>query len=187
MNMTADLWIFCHHCDQFVRQILRVRSHKADPLQTFDLYHLFKKLGKTDRMLQSFTVGIDILSQQHDFHYAIFRQSADLFQDFLRLTALLATADIGHDTVAAEIVAAKHDVYSGFEAVFAVHRQILHDLLCVLPGIHHHLISGKHLIEKLRELVQVVSAKDQIDKAVTLFDFLDHLILLHHAAAECNL
>ena len=40
MKMPADLFGFLHHLNQLVRQILGMRGHKADPLQSFDLLDL---------------------------------------------------------------------------------------------------------------------------------------------------
>ena len=58
--------------------LTRLGCHKADPLQPFNLFHTAQKFCKTDRMFQIFSIGVDILSKKHDFHYAVFYQSFNL-------------------------------------------------------------------------------------------------------------
>ena len=63
-------------------------------------------------------------------------QFLDLADDILRLPAPLPAPHIRNDTVAAEIVAAKHDIDAGLKGVLPLYRKILHDLVCILPDIH---------------------------------------------------
>ena len=55
------------------------------------------------------TVGVDILSEQGHLLEAAVAQVAHLAEDALHVTAALASAGIGNDTVVAEVVAASHD------------------------------------------------------------------------------
>ena len=113
-------------------------GHETDPLQSRNLIDLSQKLRKCHRMLQILTIGVDILAKQHDFHHAVSHQALDLCDNVLRLSAALPSSYIRNDAVAAEVVAAKHDVDAGFKAVFPLSRQILHYPVGVFPNVHHH-------------------------------------------------
>ncbi len=184
--MMADLGKLLHGLDQLVRQILGMGSHKTDALDAVNLCRLPQKLRKGDGHFQIFSVGVYILSKKHDLHHAVRRQFLNLPQDILRLAASLPPPHIGDNAVAAKIVAAKHDVNPRFKEVFSLRRKILHNLVRILPDIDDHLLRLQAAKEKLCEFINIVSAKDQIDKAVALFQLFHHRGLLHHAAAESD-
>ena len=108
--MSADLFRMLHHLNEFLRQILGLGRHESDPLQAFDLLHFLQKLRKGNGLFQVLTVRKYILSQQHDLHHTVCHQSLDLPDDILRITASLPAADIGDNTIAAEIIAAEHNI-----------------------------------------------------------------------------
>ena len=183
--MCADLLTVTHRLDQVIGQILRVGCHETDALQSLNLINLAEKLGKCHRLLQVLSVGVDVLSQQHDLHNAVCYQSLDLIDDILRLSAALPSAHVRHDAVAAEVVAAKHDVDTGLKGIFAVYRKLLHDLVGILPDIHDHAVFAHHAAaQQLRQLENIVGTKDQIDIRVALLDLLNDRRLLHHAATK---
>ena len=99
-----------HVTRPLIRQILGVGGHETDPLQSLDSFYFLQKLCKGNGLFQIFTVGIYILSQQHDLHNAVRHQSLDLTDDILRITAALPATDIRYNTVAAEIIAAEHNI-----------------------------------------------------------------------------
>ena len=182
--MAAYFFRLCHHLDQLVREILRMGCHKTNAPDALDFFHLAQKRRKTHRLRQIFSVGIDVLPQQHDLHNAILCQPLDLADNVARLSAALPPAHIRHDTVAAKIIAAEHDVHAGFEAVFSPERQILHDLPRILPDVDHHILFGHRAPDKLRKFIKIVRPEHQIDKAVLLPQPFYHVRLLHHAAAQ---
>ena len=184
MKMEADLFAVAHRIDQLLREILRVGGHETDPLKTFDLFHSSQEFRKCDRIFQILSVGVDVLSQKHDFHDTVSHQSLDLLNNIFRLPASLASAHIRHDAVAAEVIAAEHDVDTGFERILSLDREFLHDLVCSFPYIDHHLLLHEALVEQLRKLEDIVGSEDQVHMAVALLDLCDYLRLLHHAAAE---
>ncbi len=184
MQMTADLRRTPHDLDQLVRQILRMRCHKADAPQSLNVLHLLQKFRKGHGIFQIFSVGVDVLPKQHDFRHAVLHKRFDLTQDILRLPAPLPPAHIGHDTIAAKIIAAKHNVHAGLIAVLAFYRQIFHDFIRPLPDIHNHIFGRKSPCKKFGKLKNVVGAKDQIHKPITFPYVFNHGVFLHHAAAE---
>ena len=159
-------------------------SHETNPLQAFDFLHLFQKLRKAHGILEIFAVGVDVLAQQHDFHHAVCHEGTDLLDDLLRLPAPFPATHIGNDAVAAEIVAAKHDVDAGFKEIFPVTGQIFHDLVGVLPDIDDHPVGNHGSVDQLGEFIEVMGTENQVDETVALLDLLHHLRLLHHTAAE---
>lgn len=88
------------------------------------------------------------------------------------------------DAIAAEIVAAKHDVDTGFKEIFPVTGQIFHDLVGVLPDIDDHPVGNHGSVDQLGEFIEVMGTENQVDETVALLDLLHHLRLLHHTAAE---
>ena len=112
MQMTADFFGCFHDCNQIIRQIFRMRRHKPNPLQSLNLLYHLQKLRKGDRLFQIFSVRIHILPKQHDLNYPVCHQTFNLPDNILRLPAPLPAPHIRHNTIAAEVVAAKHDIYT---------------------------------------------------------------------------
>ena len=188
MKLSAYLLRMRHHIDQLIRQIHRMRSHKTDPLQSLDLIHLLQKLRKGDRMLQILSIRIDILSQQHNFNNTICHQLFDLLNDLLRFPAALPSPDIWHDTIAAEVVAAKHNVNTALKGIFPLDRKLLHNRIRVLPDIHDHPLFRRGIkythCQQLCKLKYIVGSKNNIHIAVACFDLIYHGLFLHHTSAK---
>ena len=89
-------------------------------------------------MLQILSIRVYILSQQHDFHNPIFDQCFDLPYNILCFPAAFPATYIRYNTVAAEIVAAEHNVDSGLEGIFSFVWKIFHDLIRIFPDIDDH-------------------------------------------------
>ena len=170
MQMAADLFGVLHGIDEFIGEILRMRSHEADPLKSLDLFHSSQEFRKCDWLFQVLSVGVDVLSQKHDFHDTVSYKTLDLLDNIFRLSASLASAHIRHDAVAAEVVAAEHDVDTRFERILSLDREFLHDLVCSFPYIDHHLLLHEALVEQLRKLEDIVGSEDQVHMAVALLD-----------------
>ena len=132
----ADFFAFCHYLNQLIRKVLRMRSHKTDALQSFHFFQHGKKLGKGHWIFQSFSVGIYILSQKHYFGNSVCHKTFHFLYNGFRFPASLSSSNIRHNTVATEVIAAKHDIYTGFERIVALCGKILHDLIRSIPDIH---------------------------------------------------
>ena len=87
-------------------------------------------------MFQCLSIGINILSQKHNFRYTVSYQTLDLFYDRLRFATLLSSSYIWYNTVTAEIIAAKHNIDTRLKGIFTVSRHTLHDLIRFLPDIN---------------------------------------------------
>ena len=134
--MMADFIAFCHNFNQFIRKIFWMGSHKTNTLQSFHLFQHSEKLGKGHWIFQSFSVGVYILSQKHYLGNSVRHKSFHFLYNGLRFTASLSSSYIRHNTVAAEVVAAKHDIYTGFERIVTLCGKILHNLIRSLPDIY---------------------------------------------------
>ena len=140
MQVMTDFFALCHSLDQFVGQILRMGSHKTDTLQSFDLFHFFQKFCKGNRCLQIFSVGIYVLTKEHDLCNAVCNQLLDLTNNGLRLTALFTATDIRNNAIAAEVIATKHYADACLEGIFTGSWHTLHDLIGFFPDINDLVI-----------------------------------------------
>ena len=180
--MMAYLLAFSHIFDQFVRQILWMGSHEPDPFKAWNSFYHLKKLRKGYRMLQGFAIGIYILSKKHHLCHPICYQRLHFIYDRLRLSAALPSTYIRNNTVAAEIIAAEHNIYPGFERVITLCRQFFHDLFCTFPNFHQLAVPVFHLIEQLCKPENIVGSKYKIYKWIILPDLIYYMLFLHHAA-----
>ena len=142
--MSADLIRVFHDLDQLIGKILRMGCHEPDALDFIDFFYFLQKLCEGNFIFQVFTVGVDVLTKQHNFHNAVVCELFDLLQNFLRASALFSSADIRNNTVGAEIVAAEHDIDAGFKRIFALYREVFHDLIGILPDVDDHAAALKH-------------------------------------------
>ena len=166
MQVAADFLRLLHDRNQVVRQILRVGSHEADALQPLYLLHLLQKLRKGDGLVQILSIGIHVLAQQHDLHHAVRHQSLYLPDDFPGLPAALPAPHVGHDAVAAEVVAAEHDVDAGLEGIFTFYRQVFYDFVRIFPNVNQHALCLEGGIEEFSKFIDIVGAENQVDKWV---------------------
>ena len=137
-------------------------------------------------MLQVLSIGIDILTEQHDFHNTICYQMFDLSHNIFRIPASLTTTDIRYDTVTTEIIASKHNVDTGFELIFSIHRQIFHDLIGIFPDINDHAVRFHRIAQQFREFENIMGSEDQIHEPITLFQLFHYVSFLHHTATQSD-
>ena len=163
-----------------------MRSHKTNTFQSFNLLDFLKQLGKADWVFQILTIGIDILSKEHDFLHAICYVTLNLTDNILRFTASLTTTHIRDNTITAEIVAAKHDIDTCFERVLAFIRQILHNLIGIFPDIYHHFAGIQTCLNQLCQFKDIVCTENNIHMTVRFTNLVNNKGLLHHAAAQCD-
>lgn len=75
--MVSDFAALQYGVQQFRRCILRVGRHKPNHEFAWDIVDFLQELCKCQRLFQVFSVGIHILSQQHDLFVAVCHQLAD--------------------------------------------------------------------------------------------------------------
>ena len=117
-----------------------MRGHKTNPPYAFNLFNLLQKLRKGNLLIQIFPIRVDILSKQHNLCNAVLRQTPDFVQNILYLTAAFPAAYIGNNTIAAEIIAAKHNIGAGLKGILTFNRQILYNPVRILPDIYYHAL-----------------------------------------------
>ena len=156
---------------------------EADALDA-GLRRFFQQFRKAVFDAEVLAVGIDILSQQNDFLCAAFLQFSYFLYDIFMAAGALLAAGIGNDAVGAELVAAVHDIDIAFAGAGAFDRQIFDDPALFRKHFHDSFLRYRHLIQKVRQTVDVVGAEDQIDLAVAVDHSSDDRFLLGHTAAE---
>ena len=173
-----------HGVDQLVGQVLGVAGHEADAgnVHAVQAAQQFREGGSA---LQPLAVGIHILSQQHDFLHAAYAQLLRFPEDIVHPAAALPPADIGHDAVGAEVVAAVHNGDVRRILPQPLDGQILGNGVLVLH-FHHGPVAVEGFAKQFRQAVQVGGSEGQIHKAVLLQDLFCHAGLLNHAAAHAD-
>ena len=126
------------------------------------------------------------MPEQHHFPDPFLYQAFNLPYDGLRLPAALPAPHIGDDTVTAEVIAPKHDIDAAFKRKLPVAREVLDDLIRVLPDIHDHSSGICSCFQELRQLKNVVGPEYKIHKRIAFPDLFHDLFFLHHTAAEAD-
>ena len=159
-------------------------GHEADLVIAGDPAQQVEQVGKVDGVFQPFAVAVDVLPQQGDLLVTGLHQAAELGQDRVGFTAALPPADVGHDAVGAEVVAAVHDGQPGPEAGVPPDGQVLHHrvagagLLQIPPALAEPL--GQHG----GQAVDAVHPEHQVHIGVAAAQFVHDAGLLGHAAAD---
>ncbi len=183
MKLRKNMFRTGHHFDQFIRQILGMAGHKADPLNA----GLIQCSEQSRKTLPRFilTVTVHILSQQHDFPAAMLPKIHSLRHNLFHAAASLSAADIGYNAEGTKIVAALHNADIGCIMPHAAGRHSFNN--DVIPaGFNHHMVLVKRPPEELRKAVKDSRAESKIDKAVLLHNLFCHAGFLDHATAHAN-
>ncbi|VWL94762.1 Uncharacterised protein [Collinsella intestinalis] len=85
-----------------------MRRGKVDALDS-GVAHAAEQLGKTWVVIVVAPIGVDVLAKKRDGSNALADKPGHLIDDFVHGTALLASANVWNDAIAAEIIAAGHD------------------------------------------------------------------------------
>ena len=161
-------------------------GHEADVIVPRDGAEQVQQVGKIHLLFKALAVAVDVLAQQGDLLVACLYEALELGEDVAGLPALLAAADVGHDAVGAEVVAAVHDGQPCAELALAADRDILHDD-GALGRLHQHpLVLLQLLGDELGQGVDAIHAEDEVNVGVTLAQLLHDVLLVGHAAAESD-
>ena len=142
-----------------------------------------KQIGKININAEILAVGVDVLSEKGNLSVACGNQFAQLFFDLLRVSRTLSAADIRHDTVGTEIVAAVHDREPGLCTLRAKYRQSFCNII-LAADIKYALSVRQYAIKQRRKTPQRMRTEQQIDLRIALFNLFNILFLLRHAAAQ---
>ncbi|MPN49619.1 hypothetical protein SDC9_197241 [bioreactor metagenome] len=143
-------------------------GHEANPAYAGEVIDHAQQLSEAHRFLQALAIGIDVLTQEREFDIALSNQLADFLQNGLGGSGLFPAADIGHDAVGTEIVAAVHDRDVGFVVKLTLGGQPFGYQRILIGHPHDARMVGQHRIQQRGQLVQVMGAKCQIDKRILL-------------------
>ena len=184
--MPAQLRLGGNGVDQLVAGILGVAGHKADVVIAGHSAQQIEQVGEIDLFLQPLAVAVHVLPQQGDLLIARLHKAAELRKDIAGLAALLAAADVGHDAVGAEVIAAVHDGQPCAELALAPDGDVLHDDRTLCGVQQHPLMLLQLLGNQLRQSVDAVHAEHQIHIGVALAQLFHNVFLVGHAAAQSD-
>ena len=121
VDMLAHIGHLRDHFQRFIAHILRMGGRETDTYTRSRLRHSTQQHRESDCLARRFlkTVGVDVLSQQCHLLITFRHQVSHFVQDTLYITATLAPASIGHDTVGTEIVTATHDRHESGDMIAA--------------------------------------------------------------------
>ena len=186
MQVLAQLRLGGDGIDQLMAGVLGVAGHKADMIIAGHGAQQVEQVGEIDLLLQTLAVTVHVLTQQGDLLIARFHKAAELGKDIAGLAALLAAADVGHDAVGAEVIAAVHDGQPCAELALAPDGDILHDDRA-LGGLHQHTLMLLQLLgNELRQGVDAVHAEHEVHIGVALAQLFHHMLLVGHASAQAD-
>ena len=125
VDMLAHIGNLRDHFKRFIAHILRMGGRETDTYTRSRLRHSTQQHRESDCLARRFlkTVGVDVLSQQCHLLITFRHQVSHFVQDTLYITATLAPASIGHDTVGTEVVATAHDGHESGNMVAADTRR----------------------------------------------------------------
>src|SRR5258707_15577639 len=107
--MPADLRQTRHRAEKPVVEMPRVRARKPDAVDAVDLVDRFEETREVAGGVVRRVVMVDDLAEELYLGVSGRRRFADLRQDVGLRTHALVPARVGHDTEAAELVAALDD------------------------------------------------------------------------------
>ena len=174
-----------HRRDGLVGEVLGMRARESDALDA-RLPHRAQELGEARVPVDVAAIGVDVLAKQAHLAHAVGAQAVDLGHDVLEATAALASAHVGHDAVAAKVVAARHDGHPGVPGVLATARQVGREAGIVLGDVGHDLPRAtlERVGDELGQARESARAEHDIDVPHVLADA--HAVALGDAAAHAH-
>ena len=186
MQMLADLRLRRDGVDQLEAGILRVARHEADVVIARHSAEQVEQVGKVHLFFQTLTVAVDVLTQERNFFVASLDQTPELGEDIAGLAALFTAADIRHDAIGAEVVAAVHDGQPCPELALPADGDVLDDDRTLRRLHQDALVLLQLLGDELGQGVDAVHAKDEVNIGVALAQLFDDMLLVRHAAAQTD-
>ena len=186
VQVSADLGLRRDGVDQLVAGVLRVAGHEADVVVARHRAEQIEQVGEIHRLCETLAIAVDVLPQQGDLLVPGLHQPPELREDVAGLAAFLAAADIRHDAVGAEVVAAVHDRQPCPELALPADGDVLDDdrTLCRLH--QNALVPLQLLRDELGQRVDAVHTEDQIHIGVALAQLFHDVLLVGHAAAQAD-
>ena len=162
-----------------------MRAREANALDA-RLPHRAKKLGKAWRAVTLTTEGVNVLAEKAHLANAVLMKPADLIDDVLEGTVALAATNVGHDAVAAEVVASRHDGDPCVPGVLAPAGKVRGKTGIVLARIGEDALLGtvERLENELGKTGDGSSAKHHVNVSHVLSDV--GAVALGYAATDAD-
>ena len=171
MELGHHIGRLCHGGNDIVCEVHGIRRREADAVDA-GLSYLAEKLCKPGLPVDVRAVGVHVLAQKRDFAHAVSDKPVAFEEDGLHRARALASTDIRHDAVGAEVVAPRHDRHPGVIAELSMARKLGREMLGVFLRIDEHLVLLLRvgLDKKLRQRCQGAGAEDDIDTRYVLLE-----------------
>ena len=160
-----------------------MRCGKTDALYFGHFSHLPDQFREAWLTLGLQSVGIDVLSQQHDLPDPFIGQLSDFSQDIRRTAADLPSPDVRNDTVGAEVVTPLHHGNKTGEAGFRPdRRKQVQALVIVDKRCFRTALSLFGPPDHIRQQVQIMGSENQIQVGKLVQQLFP--LLLGHATTD---
>ena len=122
-----------------------------------------KQFGEARLAVAVSAVGVHVLAEQRDLDHAVGHQSAGLRHDVVESPAPFGSADVGHDAVAAAVVATHGDRQPGAPGALARRGQIAGEILGGVEDTNEACAGGPRLVQHRGKVRDVVGAEHHVD------------------------
>ena len=156
-----------------IGELDRVRRGVTNPLDARHQIHQVQQLGEINDFVQVVTPtkGIHVLPEQVDLFDTAVRQTRNFSDDIVDRPRDLLAAGVGHHAKRAVLAAALHDRHKCSRALDTGLRQAIKFLDLGEADIDDNGLSPATIIDHLRQSVQGLRTKDQIDIGRPFADF----------------
>ena len=165
-------------------------GHKADEIIALYLVDVAEQVGKivdlTVVALCVLAVAVDVLTKKSYILVTALYKLTHLGDYILWATASLATSDVRHDTVGAEIVAAVHYRHPRAVGRLTVYRQALGNEVFLFFGAIKSFSLLKLGENKLGQTVKRGRTKHEINVRIAVLDGFLSVVLGNHATANAD-
>ena len=177
---------FCIAGYNGIGELDRVRGGVANPLDAWHQIHQMQQLREINDFVEVVTPtkGVHVLPEQVDLFDTTVCETRNFSDDIIDRPRDLLAAGIGHHAKRAVLAAALHDRHKRSGALDTRLGQAIKFLDLGKADIDDNGLSAAAIINHLRESVQSLRTKDQIDIGRPLADF--SAFLTGHTAAHTN-
>ena len=182
INILAHLVAFGEGCNQFIRKVIGIQVHNANPLDAFQLVEITQQLRQKQLAGEILAVACGVLRNYNQLLDAVSSKASGLCHNIFIRTAGVGTAQLRNNAVGAAVVAAlgnfqiRHVIRRGQHSGQSLHifafqlLQMLYALAC------------QHLVDNPTDIGEAVGADD----SVYLRHAFEKLVCIALAEAACH-
>jgi hypothetical protein len=150
--------------DQLRRKVLRVRRRKTNAFKTGNGVHAAQQLGKMNLSRRSFAVGVDILSQQHDFLNPVADERFNFGNNLLARATDFPSTDVRNNTKTADLIASLHDGDERFRTLHVASRLGIFHVrwITIKIDLHRPALQSLDPLDHFRKFVDIMRAENQV-------------------------